>query len=223
MTLTAPFSKVAVIDDAPNMREELAYRIKEQSLEPVLISGPFKSIDDLIAEILGSAQFALCDLQIKPIINASGSEVVARLTERRFPSILFSQRVDTGIAEFRDILDRIPAFLTRDELDQKDLRNEYADISASLLAEAPEKRAYPTILRVEAVHSDGRVDFIIPGWSPSEIIEMSRRKMPAKVADAIAVGSHVFASVNLGARSQEMLYIKNLELAEEPDDDDGLA
>lgn len=220
MTLVA--ERVAVIDNEESARRELAFQLRGQGFEPVPIDESAASVDDVVDRVRTVAKFAVCDLRLSPWIVPLGAEIVARLTSFHVPTVLFTTSKEDDVPEFRHLLDRIPIFRTRDELNGDNLHELFDVAAESNLAAIPERAPYRTLLRVENMHSDQRAELLIPAWSLETPVEMSLSGFPEELRGSIRPGVRLFGAVNLHASDPSLLYVTHLSLAPEINADDGL-
>ncbi len=84
--------------------------------------------------------------------------------------------------------------------------------SVSTVAVA-EPRRYRTLLRVTAIHGK-KVSVLVPAWDPQVPVEVAIGVFPQ--TPAVTKGSRYIASVNLSAKSQGDLTLKDVTVAPEP-------
>ena len=102
-----------------------------------------------------------------------------------------------------------------------------AIIDSELQGHIPETRVpYRVLLRIINIEKESYekvIDVIIPGWNPYRAVRFPASLIPPELQRKLVPGVRLFAQVNIGAKNSDDLYFRNFELADEPDDDDGLA
>ena len=225
MTATMVQPRVALIDDHQLMREDVATTLREGNCEPVFVTLQDGSTEQIVAMILETAQTALCDQRLGSMTSRTqGAEIVAELTRRRVPAILYSERKEEDTPELRRYFDLIPRFLNREELSQSDLLATFASISREFEEGVPkERRPYRTLIRVEEMLGRNRAAIAIPAWHVNELVEISTDDIEPDIRTRVTAGTRLFAKVNLHAALAQSIFVKEFELAVPPEPSDGLA
>jgi hypothetical protein len=203
--------RVALLEDQQTQRDELVLVLKTKSLVPVSIEQARGTSGELAREIEGRhVSLALCDQNLYGMTNTTGAEVVAKLTDDHVPAILYSEQKDE-IPHFRHLLNRIPRFFDRDEIEKLDLKAEAVKIASEFGNEPLEKRPYRTLLRIEDVINGDTVAFLVPAWDGNQCIEMSMRGFPERIRPKVIAGSRLFAKVNLHALDKTHLFVTDVQ------------
>ncbi|MHB8461023.1 MAG: hypothetical protein ACYDA1_00100 [Vulcanimicrobiaceae bacterium] len=217
----APPESVGIIDDDADYRNTISYIVEQQGLKAVKIDhlDPANYLEEIVRE----TTFVLCDLRLKPMTAERGADIVASLTERKFPAVLFSQQLEDDIPEFRDKIDKIPKMFTRDEIyETADFRQLIRQVRNSLAHVPLTSKAYRSLARIESREGFRRIEVVVPAWS-SRSFEISLDCFPEPVRDDLVPDAHLYVSINLHAERQEEVFLHFLEIAPTPGDDGDLA
>src|SRR5436305_8267255 len=109
---------IEIIDDSEKARESMGYPVEELRLIPVKYAGPIGNLEDLIREIVSTAQAAICDhhLRVGDYSRVNGSDIVARLYQKEFPALLCTRWETADINDMRPLRRYIPVLVNPDEL-----------------------------------------------------------------------------------------------------------
>jgi hypothetical protein len=230
-TLDYAIRKIAIIDENKNEAEMAESEVEAAGFEPLVIRGHFNEVEDLTSVILGKAQGALCGhrLSHSGLADFPGAKLVAHLYDLKVPAILVTQfaDIDNGVS-IRNWRDKIPVLLSRDEADASSIAEGLESCLQELQGQIPSTRKpYRTLLRIVNIGTESGervIDVIIPGWNPYRAVRFPAVLLPKSIRKShTKEGTHLFAKVNIGAEKASELYFKDFEVAEEPDEDDGLA
>ncbi len=220
--------KIAVVDDDENARHITSLRIEDmEGFEPVLIehSDEYSSdVNKLVSYIAQKDVYGvICDHRLKPLAFADffGSRLVAALYDSKIPSILitqfFTQDLNGSIREYRD---KIPILIERKNINPTEIVNglEYclSEINGKF---SRFRKSYNTLVRIDSFHNeDGKdlVDAIIPGWDYETVVRFPQSIIPKELHEHLSIGTRLFADVNIGAETNDQIYLKNFELAPDP-------
>jgi hypothetical protein len=226
----AHIHKLAIVDDESSDAQIPEWEVEAAGFEPLLINRRFRSIEDLAVFIQAEAQGALCvhHLASYGLAHFYGAKLVATLYDLKVPALLVTQYVDIdNDVSIRRWRDKIPVLLSRDEANADSIQQGITSCVAELQGQVPSsRRSHRTLLRVINVTNESNekvVDVIIPGWNPYRAVRFPASLLPGDLEDIVAPQIRLFALVNIGAERSDELYFREFELAEEPDDDDGLA
>lgn len=228
---SAPINRVAVIDDDELGREMLLDDLRDRDFEPVAIDGAYgQDIDRMVGDILAQKpQFVICDhrLQAGGMASFFGLNVVQKLLDVRSPAMLVTQysSTDSTKLQLRKARHSIPLVMARDAFILDDLPA-YADMVLRELSGSPvdERKPHRTLIQIEFVDpKTGNVDALVPSWSPKHALTIPIDCFSAPVRDRLTAGDFVLGDVNIGARSEEDLFFKNLDEIVTPNPLDGLS
>jgi hypothetical protein len=230
MTQDATIQKVALVDDESNDALLSKEEVKAAGFEPIAIHQRFRKIEEFAAFIQSEAQGALCAHRLAGygFTYFYGAKLVASLYDLKIPALLVTQYTDIdGDVSIRKWRDKIPVLLSPDEANADSILTGMSKCASELRGNIPPSRKpHRTLLRVVHVTSESNekvIDVIIPGWNPHKAVRFPASLLPADLQDIVVPKVRLFAQVNIGARRSDDLYFREFELAEEPDEDDGLA
>lgn len=219
-----PSSRVTVIDDDEDGREELMEALRDFNFEPVPIVGEFGTeIGRLLAEVEAqNSSFVICDhrLQPKQMAQFYGVELVRQLIDRKRPAMLLTMYGSSDRLELRQSRHAVPVIVARDAFQANRISN-YFDICQREIEENPvdERRAHRTLIRIDGVSKDNpkQLDAVIPSWRPEHAVPILLESIDPKIHATIAAGCYLLGDVNVGARSEDELFFKNVnEVAPPP-------
>ena len=221
-----------MVDDVDYSAEVIAGIAEEAGFTPVVISGdsgPFETIDSLVMELRErGCRAAICDHRLVKTQFASftGAELVARLYQEQFPSVLLSTfssiDSDTSIKLHRAY---IPTVMNRGDADPdsliRGLRRCEAELDGTV---APERRATRVLVRVLGVSVESELpvaDAIMHSWNPDHAVrfpvELVKDSDIRHMLHSDFSGElRLFAEVNIGCSEDNELYMHSFELAPEP-------
>jgi len=220
--------KIAIVDDDEKARNNISLRIEDmEGFEPILIEENDEYCSDankLAFYIAAKGVYGvICDHRLSTygFANFFGSKLVAALYDRKIPSILitqfFSQDLNDSIREYRD---KIPVLMERGNINSteiiKGIEYCYSEINGDF---SKMRKPYNTLVRVDSFHSqDGKdvIDAIIPSWNYDAAVRFPKSIIPEELHQRLEVGTRLFADVNIGAETNDQIYLKNFELAPDP-------
>lgn len=217
--LPSRIQRVAVIDDDKQARDAMAESIVDADLQPVIQQERLNSLEDLIGNLEGGADAAICDHRLKPRNYASfqGAEAVAELYRMHFPALLITAWSTEDIDNIRPYRREIPILVRSGGLEPQIIRdgivvclNEFENNYLK------ERKPHRILIRIEDVDSSF-IYIIIPSWDSNTGLRLPRSIIPTHFGE-IMPGMRLFSEVNIGASKNEDLYFSQFEMAEEPDD-----
>lgn len=221
--------KVAIVDDDKTGAETTAELVTGAGHEPVIFSKLLKTPSAAARKIMAKCDAIVSDhrLQHHKLASYFGSQLVAACFKNRLPGLLltqfFSQDNDVSIRLCRRDL---PVVLARDDVDATRIAEGLDTCRAELQGKIPaDRKAIRQLLRVESVtKEDGFpvADVIIPGWRENQAVRLPIELFPLRLRKRVRPDSRFFAYVNTGAHRAEDLFFDRFEVADDPDDNDGL-
>lgn len=214
---TARIRDVAIIDDNDDTRETMSDYLKGADFVPHLLTGPFRTIDDLVSAVMRVSNAVVCDhrLTTRNFAPCSGAEVVDLCYRKSFPPVLITTWSKADIDQIRRYRRRIPVLLTPEEANPDTITRgfeacmaEFRDVFQST------RRPWRTLVRVEDVDFDQKppvVYAVVPGWNSEEVIRFPLDMIPDDLYPFVKSGERFYAKVNIGAESQEDLYFDEFE------------
>lgn len=210
--------KVHLIDDDQSTRDLYGHPIDDMSL----MAQPWTSIPDLtmfVNSLNRNKDAAICDYQLKTANYAkfNGDEVLARLYDEKIPALMCTKY--SSADEFRHRLRWIPQVVSPNALSEQSIRRSI-EIAIDELHNSKfisSRKPWRTMIRVESSEPIGelayKLSLIVPGWKHDLGIHLTiLRNNPVAhfvhqkvLADGVA---RVFGKVNLGAESENELYVE---------------
>lgn len=211
-----PRSRVTVIDDDADGRDDLMDQLRDLDFEPSAVTGHFgKDIDRLLSEVWAqSPAFVICDHKLQPQNLASfhGLDVVRRLVEMKTAAMLLTMYQSTDRLELRAHRHAVPIIMGRDAFDPEAISS-YADICFREIAADPvdERRPHRTLIRVDWIdETTGNIDAMVVHWSPDRAVILPSTCVDEAIRSKIVPGAFLMADVNIGAQTEDELYFTNV-------------
>lgn len=222
--------KVAIVDDDATEVEIAKLLLGEVGLEPVVLEGPFESVDTLANLIKTTSDAALCDHRLitNAYANFTGASLVAKLYEMKIPAVLITQYYDMDTdASIRQWREFIPVLIRRDDVtSEKYLESFLACCEEIEKKRSPQRQYRRAILNIVGLSSEGSdpvVDAIIPGWNMKHAVRFPLSLVKEELVPFVKIGQRFLAKINIGTASSEELFFSDFEKAPEPEDTDGFA
>lgn len=222
--------RIAIVDDDKDAVDVAIWQVEDAGFEAFVVEKSFQEVNDLALYIMENAQGALCDHRLAQYALAPfpGSKLVAALYDKKIPSILITQYVETDTAvSIRMYRQKIPVLLSRDEANASTIKKGIEDCVSELNGRVPStRRAHRTLLNIIDITHDSEkevVDVIVPGWNPHRAVRFPTLLIPEELHAVLKPDGWLFARINTGAEKAEDLFFDQFEIAPELDDDDGLA
>ena len=225
--VTALANRVLVIDDDFEGRDQLMDELRDFDIEPLTVDGPYgQDIERMLGDI-GRLQpsFVICDhkLQSAGLASFHGSEVVRRLLADHMPAMLLTMYQSTERLDLRAARSYLPVVMARDEF-QIERIEDYLQTCVSEINDEPveTRRPHRVIIRVDEVPEDEfspRIDAVIPSWSPDRAVAIPRSSIDRGIVGRIRAGTYLLGEVNIGAKTEDDLYFRNIEEIVPPPDE----
>lgn len=227
---------IAIVDDDPGTAQDTFEMVRDLGCTGKIITSSsegFSTVENLIAVLPTYSLGVLCDhrLQNNGFARFFGSELVAKLSEQRIPSVLITQftetDADTSIRLYRK---KIPALLKRADLTLENLSISIIQSQSELAGNiTPTRKPYRTLLRItNLTNADSRdvVDVFVPGWNPHSAVRfptdlITDISIREKIKNHFQSDSHssgpirLFAQINIGAENAEDLFFDQFEWTEQ--------
>lgn len=228
--MIAKIKTVAVVDDGDDTAQTMINVLEDGEFEAYR-QQPADSLDSLVEEIVENSDAAVCDHRLRygGFGDLSGADLAARLTRRKHPAILVTQyldqEADVAIRKFRSDL---PVVLRRGQADEPD---ELRDAFAKCLAEIDKgrkndrtaQRTLLEVLEISSVNGEQVVDAIVDGFRSDDAVRFPLLLVSEEQRHLVKQGVLLVADTNIRASEKVDLYFENIEIAEAPDANDGLA
>lgn len=211
-----------IVDDQVNSRATAADWIVNTFGEGEAISQdePLPSLDALLRRVARDRIDAVV-LDYKMARNyapANGMILANQLFDARIPSVILSTYVEQGLPDFIWFGAKVPAVLSRSEL-HRGLADAVALARIRVQGQhSPQTLPSRTVVRIDSI-DDEDVGLLIPGYrSDGKLVK--RRELQMRLPGVeLNVSLRFMAQVNLGAPSLDQLYVTDLELAPELDEE----
>lgn len=218
-TLEVP-NRLSILDDESDTAAGLTRSLERQGYTVVSIQPSTPDLESTVEEIMRVSDAALCDHALKGgfQVSFSGAEVVAELTRRGFPSVLFTGVNPEERYAIRRNMAEIPGFIHRDNdegLRPTRVLSELLDTVMEVKGGRPpaRRRARRTPVTVLATRRSGHetlMELSISGWPRGETVEVPADLLAQPWCDRArdAIGMTFFAMVNLSEDDENKLFYK---------------
>jgi hypothetical protein len=215
---------IAVIDDIEGSERSLPYWEAEiAGFRTLSVGQELRSMQETIDFICAHAQAAICTHRLAPrgTSHFYGAELVAALYDLNIPAVLITQYTDidqhTTIRKWRD---KVPVVLHLRQATHESLPDAFRTCLAELHNQKPENRKpYRVMLHIvdiQTVEDEPVIDVIVGHWDHYQVVRFPMTLIPMYLHNRIALGTWLFANVNIKADYCEDLYFQAIDLAPEP-------
>ncbi len=215
-------TRLSVIDDEDEVVEGVQRRLGKKGYEVErIVPANAATIDDVVEQIMQVSDAALCDHHLRGghQVDFSGAQIVAELTARSFPAVLFTGFLPEEKYAIRRNMPSIPAFLHRSHgLGPAQLlpalAESVAEINSGVRPRRRRARRTPvTIVSSRLTGGVHLVEALVSGWHGLEPIEIPADLLaaPWNTTPTDAVGHTFFAGVNIGEIDSDLLFFENFE------------
>ena len=224
-----PIRTVAVVDDDDQAALTIIHALEDGRFSPYRQEAA-ESLEALADLIILNSDAAVCDHRLRygAFADISGAELAAKLVQKKHPTILVTQYLD----QYADIAIRshrsnLPAVLRREDADEpEELRAAFARCKYELKrGKVDDRKLHRTLLQVMDVSDVGGViviDAIVNGWNSKDTVRFPLSLVTLEDQLKVERFSILTALTNVSATEKVDLYFENIELAPEPEWDDGL-
>ena len=222
-----PIHKIAIVDDNDEARNAMSEMILDAGFDPIPYTEIKEhSLGEFISRIIQDSDGAIFDYNLSPgnYANFDGAEAVVQLYDMEFPAILLTQVQGYDSVNIVSKRKKIPYFINSFDGDANQLSKGFERCVRELKQDFPsDRRAYKTIARVESIdlsESHRRViNLILPAWAPSKPVQLPYDYVFDMVNVELQLNMHLVAEVNIGAKCYQDLFIENIEVAKEIDNE----
>ncbi|MGF1776928.1 hypothetical protein [Vibrio nomapromontoriensis] len=226
--------KIAIIDDDPQSRNNMKFRVEDAGFDPILISGEFGNDKNRLIDAIFKHDVygVVSDHHLSPGKLASffGAELLADLYDNNVPSVLISQwadkDADTSIRKYRQ---KLPAVIGRGKDDDENLIARLLEMAKKELEFGLpiERKPHRALIRIDDLKvaiDEGLVEGIITNWSSDVIVKFPTDIIPPDVFNNMSQDkvNRLMAFVNTGATDPNEIYFSDFHLAPSFEGLDGL-
>lgn len=221
--MLAPASRVTIIDDDEDGRDQLMDELRDFRFEPSTVTGTFDNrLDDLVAAIEAQhPNFVICDHRLQPqqMAQFPGVLVVKELVARRRPAMLLTMYGSPDRLELRRSRFEVPVIVHREAFAGECL-GEYYEVCRREIAADPvdERKPHRSLIRIDNIaRAERQIDVVIPGWRPDHAVPIPLECIAEDLRELITCGAYLLGDVNIGARHEDELFFHNVnEIAPPP-------
>ena len=208
--------RVLIVDDQRAAREAYRELVEDLDLTPVMVGGP---VDDAkIARLATDSDVILCDYHLRrqDYAASDGDVLLAHCVEEGIAGLLCTGYSDFGVAIRKDCLRWIPARLKSREVEPAAFLEGWGQCLREIAgAVHPNRKPWRTLVRVVEVDSErGYVSVVVPGWSVRDVVQVELVSIPAELGHRLGPDARLFCQVNLGAESENDLYLDGWEVGD---------
>jgi hypothetical protein len=210
-------SRVVVIDDSPELRQQYEYPLEELGLDVVYEEGPLETVEKSIDLLRSKGDAIVCDyhLRKKNFSRENGDHLVALSNSTDLPALLCTTYTDSDITVMRSKRRFIPSLLKPATFIPELIVQgfERCVLEAKGKFEASRK-PWRTLVRVADVDEAGKYFYaVVPGWDTDQKLRVYLDDIPSECQRIVKLGHRFHAIVNVGANSPDELYFTNWEIA----------
>lgn len=218
---------IAIVGDLTEARSSMSDMVQDAGFFPIPCNEiTERSVDDFVSRITRDSDAAVLDHSLSSggYANFDGGDVVAQLYDRKFPAILLTQVQGYERIKIVSKRRKIPCLLDGSKVDPEQI-NEGLERCIKEFEQGflPDRRSYKTIVRIESVDLSEPhrrvVDLVVPAWATSKSIKLPYDYVYEMINVDLQPNMHLVAEVNIGAASSQDLYVANIEVAEEIEDE----
>ena len=222
-----PIRKISIVDDNDEARNAMSEIVIDAGFIPIPQTEiQHSSLDEFTYKIMQDSDGAIFDYNLSPgnYAKFDGAEAVVQLYDMDFPAILLTQVQGYDSVKIVSKRKKIPCFINNFDGDANQLREGFERCVRELKNDIPpDRRAYKTIARVASIDlSDSHrkiVSLILPAWAPTKPVQLPHDYVFNMVNVELRPNMHLLADVNIGANCYLDLFIENIEVAKEIDDE----
>lgn len=213
---TKTIERIKIIDDDPAVREVYTFPVTIADRVPVEEKGPLGSLAGYLNRPT-QADAAVSDHQLRPSGYAAfdGANLVAEWYKRGFPAILCTTFEKSNADQFRSLRRWLPIVMSPTQLSPDSLMEGLEVVQRELQDKfIPPRRPWRALVHfVDFRPATKTVYAKLPGWS-TEAVALRLVDLPTPLQERCdsLIDRRFYATANLGAESNEELYISNWEV-----------
>ena len=219
-----PASRITVIDDDEDGREEITELLRDLQLEPKVLEGQFGDrLYDMVAAIEATRpNFVICDNRLQPRQMAQffGVSVVKALVERGQPAMLLTTYGSSDRLKLRELRFEVPVIVHRDAFTPDKLSDYYETCWREISADpVDQRRPHRSLIRIDNV-TEGpvwQIDAVVSTWRPDHAVPVPIACIAPALHNLLKAGVYLLGDVNIGANHEDELFFHNVnEIAPSP-------
>ena len=218
---------VVIIDDIAEARNSMSDMVDDAGFSAIpILEIKEHSIGDFVSKIIEISDAAVFDhnLAVGGYANFNGAEAVECLYDKNFPAILLTQIQGYDRLEIGYKRKKIPCFIDGSEVDVHKIHEGLERCVREFKQDYPsDRRPYRTVARIESIdlsESHGSVvELIIPAWSTTERVQLPYDDVYSRIGKELQPDLHLVAEINIGADYKRDLFVDNIEVAKEIDNE----
>lgn len=213
--------RLSLVEDEPDLVASLERGLQREGYEVTTVVPSSPHLSDAVDEVMAVSDAALCDHALKGGLDVSfsGAELVAELTKRGFPSVLFTGVLPEERYAIRRRMAEIPGFLHREQgLRAATVLRELEDSVREVREDDPPphrrtRRTPVTVVETRRSGSELLVALSISGWLEDTLFDVPADVLPEPWSHhpREAEGKTFFARVNIGERDEDRLFVTDFE------------
>ncbi len=208
--------RISVVDDDPAALQGYQYVVEDLGVIPLPQSGPLPPIDEFFKRVTSESDAVLCDYHLKtrPYAGFDGDEFVVMCYKNQFPAVLCTTFTDADVTLLRTSRRYIPSLLKPADLDIETVRSGLTRCLDEFTGNFDTTRKpWRTLVRVaEVEEADKYLYVVLPGWNSRIKIRLYFHDLPSEMWGRVSPGARFHAKANIGAESQEELYLVDWEV-----------
>ena len=212
--------RLSILDDEPDVSRGLKRGLEKKGYDVVNVEPDTPELEAMVDKIMRVSDAALCDHALRGGMRVSftGADVVAALTSRGFPSVLFTGVNPEERYAIRRQMALIPGFIHRDNdegLRPRRVLRELLESVVEVRGGQPPARRRPRRTPVAVLGSrraglESLVELSVSGWPGADTIEIPSELLaePWSERPHDAVGMTFMAWVNLHEEDEDKLFFR---------------
>ena len=213
--------RLSVVEDEPDLVASLERGLERRGYQVTTIVPSSPRLEDAVQQVMAASDAAVCDHALRGGLDVSfsGAELVAALTERGFPAVLFTGVLPEERYAIRRNMALIPGFLHREGgLRPARVLQELSESVNEVRAGRPParrqaRRTPVTVTGTRRAGDELLVALSVSGWPGEEPIEVPAVLLaePWRHHPREAEGKTFFAWVNIGEEDEDKLFFRDFE------------
>ena len=218
---------IAIVDDREEARNSMSDMVQDAGFCPIPCTEIKEhSLGEFVSRIIRDSDGAVFDYQLSlgGFANFNGAAAVVHLYDKEFPAILLTQLTGYDSVEIVSKRKKIPYFADSHDVDASQIHEGFERCVRELKRDFPsDRRPYKTIVRVESIDLSEPhrrvIELAIPAWDTTELVTLPYDHVYDMINAELQPDMHLVAEVNIGAECYQDLFVENIEVAKEIDNE----